>query len=263
MVIRPLIRPGCQLMRRGTHHLQVGTNPGVVFPDQPGLVSVLRLMDGVRTLDRLAELTRDEFHGDLASVVRELISQGALISGIPRRRRPSLRVALVGHDLGADFRRVVASLLYGHVLIDHAEPDITITDCAGEADRAVFDALHQVGAAYLPVTFDGPQVRVGPLATPGKSPCLFCYDAWRTDWDSAWPFLLSQCSSTRVGDLGTAAPIQHATAAFVASNILSLDAAQTPDLVGHVVHFDHELQPKSWHTIGFHHRCGCTLLPGC
>jgi hypothetical protein len=54
--LRPTIRPGAPLLRRDATHLQVGTSPGTVIDDRPGLRSFLRLLNGARDVDQLRRL---------------------------------------------------------------------------------------------------------------------------------------------------------------------------------------------------------------
>jgi len=45
---------------------------------------------------------------------------------------------------------------------------------------------------HLPVVFSDREVRIGPLVTPGRGPCLHCLDLTLTDIDAAWPRIASQ-----------------------------------------------------------------------
>ena len=60
VTLRPTIRPGAPLLRRDATHLQVGTSPGIVIDDRPGLRSFLRFLDGVRDVERLRVLARTD-----------------------------------------------------------------------------------------------------------------------------------------------------------------------------------------------------------
>ena len=57
---RPTIRPGAPLLRRDSTHLQVGTSPGTVIGDRPGLRPFLRLLNGVRDVEQLRRLARTD-----------------------------------------------------------------------------------------------------------------------------------------------------------------------------------------------------------
>jgi bacteriocin biosynthesis cyclodehydratase domain-containing protein len=50
---------------------------------------------------------------------------------------------------------------------------------------------------HLPVVFTDTGVRVGPVLTPGRGPCLYCLELARTDEDPAWPALATQLLGRR------------------------------------------------------------------
>ena len=101
-----------------TTHLQVGTSPGIVIDERPGLRSFLRLLNGVRDVERLRVLARTD------SPSSRPTSRGPEAAARLRRRRrrqrplvrrPRLRVAL--HD-DAGSRPLTRAI--GHVLADSA-----------------------------------------------------------------------------------------------------------------------------------------------
>lgn len=63
---------------------------------------------------------------------------------------------------------------------------------------------------HLPVIFSDTQIRIGPLVTPGRGPCLYCLELDHADADPAWPRIASQLQ-------GRTAPTENAR--------LSIDAA--------------------------------------
>ena len=93
MPFRPALRPGAPLLRRDATHLQVGTSPGIVIADRPGLIDLLRLLDGARDVERLAAIARTtipELTVPVADVLAELRSAGVVFdatrwSGAGRR----------------------------------------------------------------------------------------------------------------------------------------------------------------------------------
>ncbi|MBK5217419.1 MAG: hypothetical protein JJE02_07535, partial [Propionibacteriales bacterium] len=141
MGIRPAIRPGAALLRRDRDHLQVGTAPGFVIRDQPGLIQVLRLFDGVRSVNALkAALSDDvpEFAGDLNAIVAELVAARIICdarqwdfpgrpflsdearfhcaSGLPTspiRRRGEYQVSLI-HDVGTSALAAIVETVLAH-----------------------------------------------------------------------------------------------------------------------------------------------------
>lgn len=117
VTLRPTIRPGAPLLRRDATHLQVGTSPGTVFDDRPGLRLFLRLLNGARDVDQLRRLVRSdvpELEGDVDDVLRPLLACGAVVdASLLQIRRPRLRVAL--HE-DASSRPLARAI--GHALAD-------------------------------------------------------------------------------------------------------------------------------------------------
>ena len=93
MTFRPALRPGAPLLRRDATNLQVGTSPGVVISDQPGLLALLRLTDGTRDVERLqayADSNIPELDCDVAALMRQLLAIGVVYDSsrwsAPQRR---------------------------------------------------------------------------------------------------------------------------------------------------------------------------------
>ena len=180
--LRPIIRPGAPLLRRDANHLQVGTSPGIVIDDRPGLRSFLRLLDGVRDVEQLRRLVRSdvpELEGDVDDVLRPLLACGAVIDARQMTaRRPRLSVAL-HDDTGS---RPLARAI-GHVLtdlgirsIEPPDPDLLLVVSCGEPARTVFDQARLRSITHMTVVLDKDRVRIGPLVIPGVTPCLTCLD---------------------------------------------------------------------------------------
>ena len=100
VTLRPTIRPGAPLLRCDATYLRVGTSPGTVIADRPGLRSFLRLLNGARDVDQLRRLARSdvpELAADVEDVLRPLLACAAVVDASPLQvPRPRLRVAL--HD---------------------------------------------------------------------------------------------------------------------------------------------------------------------
>jgi hypothetical protein len=271
MPVRPVLLPGAPLLRRDAHHLQVGTSPGIVFTDRPGLVPLLRLLDGLHSIDSLQELAAafiPDLREPVANVLTELLAIGALVDGVQEvattRRRAAHRIAF---DDNLDARQIVAATRTviqagGISQLASPDPDLLIFASCGEAPRAGFEQAVQLGRDHLPVVIDQDRVRIGPFVRPGRSPCVGCHDLHRTDWDSAWPALLHQ-----FGHPATSLypPILdpltlHAAAVEIAAEVFAHADGSTPRTIGHclVVGPDHD-ERTIW-PIGFHHRCACDLL---
>ena len=180
--MRPTIRPGAALLRRDATHLQVGTSPGTVIDDRPGLRPLLRLLNGVRDLDQLRRLVRSdvpELEADVADVLRPLLACGAVVDARSLFvRRPRLRVALHDDSGARPLARAIGQALadLGIESLDPPEPDLLLVVSCGEPPRAVFDQARRHRLSHLPVVIDEERVRIGPVVIPGLTPCLTCLD---------------------------------------------------------------------------------------
>ena len=292
MPLRPALRPGAPLLRRDAKHLQVGTSPGIVITDRPGLLALLHLMDGARDVARLWALAGSDIPDldvDVADVVRELQSLGAVFdasrwSGPGRpgleaesrhtslggedpaslRLRTSLRVSF-HHDGGS--RPLVVSTQAilsqaGVTDLDSLDPELLVIVSCGEPSRRVFDRPMLVGLDHLPVVVDEDRVRIGPFVRPGHTPCVGCHDQHRADWDHLWPSIASQLGRQT---FAMTPPALSATATHAGALELAVEVLAHAD--GHdlrtrgfclAVGPAHDARIR-W-PVPFHHRCACDLL---
>ncbi|MCO7241091.1 hypothetical protein, partial [Aeromicrobium sp. CnD17-E] len=95
MTLRPVLLPGGDVVRRDARRLTVVGRPDVVLADRPGLVALLRLLDGrsLESVERLAGERVPELEDDPRSVVQQLLARGALRAG-PQPRLPRLSVRI-------------------------------------------------------------------------------------------------------------------------------------------------------------------------
>jgi hypothetical protein len=268
VTLRPTIRPSAPLLRRDANHLQVGTSPGTVIDDRPGMRAFLRLLNGVRDVEQLRRLVRTEvpeLEDDVDDVLAPLLASGAVVDARSLDvKRPRLRVAV--HD---DVGSRPLSRAVGHVITDLGlrsleppDPDLLLVLSCGEPARAVFDQARHDGIAHLPVVLDEDRVRVGPLVIPGLTPCLTCHDLHRTDWDHAWPALLPQLGrSPRLVAPTLPAPLAYAAAAEIGVEVMALDAGSRPRTAGQVLAIGPEHDTRVAWPVAFHHGCACALLP--
>lgn len=268
-VIRPTLRPGAPLLRRDATHLQVGTSPGIVIDDRPGLRSFLHLLDGVRDVARLRHVVRadiPELQDDVDDVLRPLLACGAVIDGRSLHvRRPRLRVGVRDDAASRLLTRAVDHVLtdLGFASLDTTDPDLLVVISCGEPARAIFDQAHRHGVTHLLVVLDEDRVRVGPLVVPGVTPCLACLDLHRTDWDHAWPALLPQLgrAARSVTAPTLAAPLRYVAAAEVGVEVLAVAAGLRPRTAGRVLAIGPEHDARATWPVAFHHGCACALLP--
>lgn len=288
---RPALRPGAVLLRRDSYHLQVGTSPGYVLTDRPGLFSMLTLLDGIRDVRRLITLASrfiPEFTDDLPETLQGLMAAGVVfdarlwdLPGVPQLSLEARAAALVGHEpagvgLRSTFRwtinadaqvqglaDIVTEILIrsGFTAPYDLDPALHIMISSGEPNRTRFETAMDSGLDHLRVVVEESRVRIGPLVQPGRTPCINCHDLHRRDWDAAWPALMTQFGSA------SAAPapaldtlmLYHA-AVVVAAEAISCCGHSTLTALGSclVLGPGHD-ELNSW-PVTFHPQCSCTLL---
>ncbi len=271
MTFRPALRPGALLLRRDAGHLQVGTSPGIVVADRPGLVPLLRLLDGVRGVGRLQEMVDaavPELDAPVSAVLTELCALGVVVdaSSIERAtlRRAGHRVRIEATPGAGDLVRAMSALLTssGVIHLTSTDPDLLVVVSYAEASRGRYEQASVLGLDHLPVVVDEDRVRVGPLVQPGRTPCLTCHDLHRADWDPAWPVLLHQMDGPLVrGPLGPLNALTTQAAALEAtSEVLAHADGRATRTAGRclVVGPGHD-ERTTW-PVAFHHRCSCDLL---
>lgn len=271
MTFRPALRPGAPLLRRSATHLQVGTSPGIVIVDRPGLAALLRLLDGVRDVDRLQQMATidiPELDEPVATVLTELRAVGAVVDATAVSETSSRRASVtIGVDAGrgtTEIVRLTRSALssVGITSFDAAEPELVVIASLGEAARSVFERASLLGVDHLPVVIDEDRVRIGPFVRPGRTPCVGCHDLHRADWDPAWPALIHQLG--RRPPLAQPAAVDplslHSAAIELAAEIVALVDGHTPRTVGRCLVIGPAHDERSMWPVAFHHRCACDLL---
>jgi len=258
--VRPTVKPGAAVLRRDIDHLQVGTSPGVIVHDRPGLYPFLRSLDGTRdlaTLRRHAALDHPELDADVDEVLAPLIAAGAVID-LPDVASPRLRLAVAHDGPATAFAHLVGSLAAAVNVDVSPEPDLTVTVSSGEPPRApLLDAAH-TGAAHLVVVLDGEDVRIGPFVLPGRSPCLGCLDLHRSGWDPVWPALVPQFGVAQRHALSVLT--EHAAAAEVIAQCVQFAHGELPRTASEVIVVDADRTIRTLASSHFHPRCTCALL---
>ena len=286
MTFRPALRPGTSVLRRGPRHLQVGTAPGRVIADQPGLHALLHALDGHRDADVLGRLV-PELGAGARELLQRLASQGVVVDGggwDPRHDDEARHLALAGHDpdVLARRRRTTVALhadrgsralldVVGGVLGEagvctdpDAAADVLVVASVGEPAREVFAEAVRRRIRHLVVRVEADDVHLGPFVHPGRTPCLGCSDHARVEHDPAWAALLPQLG--RAGGRnppGTGAVLRHAAGAAIAASVLAAIDTDTSPHAGAVETWGPSAREPRQRRVTFHHRCACALLPVC
>lgn len=269
MAFRPALRPGAPLLRRDATHLQIGTSPGIVIPDRPGLLALLRLLDGVRDVERLQQLVGEripDLRAPLPRLLSELLASGAIVDASVRRR-PRRSTSSVGFDADHGCQQIVdasCAILSasGLTRLGSTDPELLIISSCGEAARTRFERAILLSTPHLAVVVDEDRVRIGPLVRPGLTPCVNCHDLHRTAWDRAWPALLHQLGrpAAAVTSIGLDAATAHAAAVEIAVEILAFLDGQRPRTIGQCLLIGPRHDERLTRAIAFHPSCTCNVL---
>jgi hypothetical protein len=238
----------------------VGTNPGVVIRDRPGLYPLLLSLDGIRDLDALRRQARREIPEltvDVAEALAPMIAAG-LVVDTPRKARPTLRVDLAHDGPSSALARTITSLLARSGIAVGPDPDLIVILSSGEPDRATLADAVDCRMNHLPVVLDGDVVRIGPFVVPGRSPCVGCTDLHRATWDPGWPALVPQFGRAVRHDVSILA--QHIAAAEVAAACLEFADGSLPDRLGRIRTVGIDRRVRVDGHAAFHPRCACSLL---
>ncbi|WP_344326786.1 hypothetical protein [Aeromicrobium halocynthiae] len=260
---RPRLVDGAVVVRRDAHHLLVGTDPGVVVPDRPGLLALLRCLDGVRDVGVLQAMAEESIAADVPQVLQELAARGVLTVA-PDRPVARLTVVLRAGP-GCTALEAVLRQSLDDLPVVPAGPDgpgLVLQLSSHEPPRSLLDALVRDGRPHLLVRRTGRGWRVGPYVAPGHSPCVRCADLARIDVDPQWAAVLPQlevppllAARDRAGDAAA-----WETAALVGREVVRAALGVRPRSVGAVLRHGED---DGWHVhqpVAFHHRCGCWLL---
>ena len=233
--MRPMLRPGTHVLRRGRGELQVGLDPesALVLPDSPVVRDSLRLLTGPAHLDRAPDPATldllDRHHElvderDLGPTHDRLTPHAAAAlarcSGprtpVARRSRADFRIRTrtFGGEPAPALREEFVSLT-GSAGLQEAtprserSPGCGVLLGVGEPARELLDGWTRAGTPYLLVRLVEGRAVVGPFVVPGSTACLRCLDAHCTDADPAWPLLVRQYAeaSSRPRADGTPEPV--------------------------------------------------------
>ena len=297
--MRPVLRPGCTLLRRDAAHVQVGLEPGraVVLRDSPRLREVVGAMDGVRDEAEVVATVAASLGdaGGTRRMVEALSAAGVVTDAEPLRaaaapaeaahllaradhpsaaaRRIDVRKrARIDVDGTGPLADSVAGLLsssgVGSVRTTAAprgarEPDVVVlVGTVTTGDRA--DRLVTAGVPHLPASVIDGTATLGPFVLPGRTACLRCVDATRTDRDPCWPRLVAQLRGPAPAPPGMPEPrspvLESVLGAWCAREVLAHLSHGDVVTYGASLRFDDDLVEQVRHTWPLHPRCGCALL---
>jgi hypothetical protein len=250
--MRPLLRPGTHLLRRGDGSLQLGLDPGtaVILPAGPGpdgldgldrldgspvpgsIRPVLDLLGGQQLVcdERVAHRTVGPVSpaarpgpspGAAAALLRQHGDQAADL--LDRRASTALDTVLFGATppsaLEPLLHGVAAELGLGVRRPSASSgPDrparVGVLLGVGEPERELADDWLRQGVPHVVLRLTEGRAVVGPFVDPGRTACLRCVDAHHTDADPVWPLLVQQYARavTRPRDDGLPEPVDPSLA---------------------------------------------------
>lgn len=302
--VHPILRPGLAVYRRNTRQLQFGTAPDDCFvvEDRPGLVALLRLLNGMRDAATVACLARERIPAlvdDPEALLGALAREGIVVD--------APRCHAAEHALGPEARSLVAqrvmpdevenrlmrrSQSYTEIRADGpAEPfaagvadalratgidttrasdtlaTVVVVVSTGQGDRSLFARLRHDHLPHLAVAVCGSRVDVGPFVCPGLTPCVECLDLWRHTSDPSWAAVTAQFDAPLVyaggmGDTAVSAATRLAATALVTDEVATFCDDTVPHTTATTITIGPGAYDRAEAASAFHPRCRCREVRG-
>lgn len=284
------------MFRRDPSQLQLGSGPGtgLLLSDRPGLVDLLRLLDGDRDTATIACLARERIP-DLADSPEQLIdalraagvivdaaawddidpplrgearslAAGGVESGLARDRllgRGQTRVEIRTDDAAEPLATATAERL-GELGIEtthsrSAQVAVVLVIAQGAAARDTFTALRYERVPHLAVGIDGPVVHIGPFVHPYVTPCVECIDRARAEWDPSWPAIVPQLGTplVRVEASCLSTTTQATAAALIAGEVMTFCDELEPLTAAQSIALGPGVHDRIENGLDFHPDCAC------
>ncbi len=285
--MRPMLRPGLQILRRDVYTIQLGLEwPGVgAIGDSAALRAVLSAIDGYRDAYGVVQavtaagVPAAEAEVALATLVETgaVVDQGcgrapgvpeatwsawSLLAGPGRdasdvaRDRTACRVHVIGQGQVAD--RVSRLLEAARVSVTRpSRADVLVVTSDREPERRVSDAVMHSSQPHLWVYVRDLVGVVGPFVLPGETACLRCVDSARRERDPAWPTLLDS-AATRPAYAAACDEVLATLVAAWATHEIALWASRIrPHTWGRVVEVPPGVGNPDDEAFAPHPGCGC------
>lgn len=285
--MRPILRPGLQVLRRDVHTVQLGLDwPGVcTLRGTTALTAVLEAVDGFRDCSGvvLAAAHAGISPTDAQSALEVLIDCGALVdqatvwrrddheaawaslwllAGPFRaaddvvRARSRHRAEVRGRGAVADAVRSVLGLS-GVAAAPPGGADLVVLASDCEPDRELAHEVMREGAPHVWVYTREVVGVIGPFVVPGRSGCLRCVDLARSELDPAWPTLLA-CAAAHPPTAPACDPLLATLiGAWAAQEVAVWASGLRPQTWGGVIELPQGFGGVSAETFEMHPGCGC------
>lgn len=286
--MRPLLRPGLQILRRDARSLQLGLDwPGLcTLSETPALRAVLAAIDGFRDLQGVVMAAVDAgADPDAAqSAVDVLIDCGAIVDQaacwrfetdegswaswwllagpgrsaadvIAERRRRVVRVQ--GTGLVAAQVRSLLTAACVPWSDDSTAPDLVVLAHDREPPRCVADSHMRDGVAHVWAWVREVVGVVGPFVVPGVTGCLRCADQRRAEVDPAWLTLL-ESAAVRQPVVPACDPLLAAlVGAWTASEVTVWASGLRPQTLDAIIEVPQGFGDVDRQSLQPHPQCGC------
>lgn len=284
--MRPMLRPGLQVLRRDAQTIQFGLDwPGVAaLRETPALRAVLSQADGFKDTDGVvlaaadndvaAQQARDALHllidcgilVDQAAYRRDGVDEQTwaslwLLAGPTRTADEVLAaqrdrsVQVCGSGRAAQAVRRVLSQAAMQMADDDADLMLIASDV--EHDRALADQAMRDGRPHLWVGVRDLVGVIGPLVQPGRTACIRCVDAAYTDRDRAWSTLVESAAVHRRQAAACDPTVAALVGAWAAQEVVAWASGVRPQTSGAVVEVPMGFGDVQRHEFDLHPKCGC------
>ena len=285
--MRPILRPGLQILRRDINTIQLGLDwPGVcTLRETTALAAVLAAVDGFRDCSGvvLAAVESGVSRPEALAALELLIDCGALVdqalawrnseseaawaslwllAGPARsaadvaRGRQRHRVEVRGTGQVADAARTMLPLA-GVARAAPGGADLVVLASDSEPSRDLADQAMREEVDHLWV-FSREVVGVlGPFVVPGSSACLRCADLARAELDPAWPILLQSAAAHRPAAPACDPLLARLLGAWAAQEVAVWASGLRPQTWDCVIEIPQGFGVVGAQNFDMHPRCGC------
>ncbi|MBA3264998.1 MAG: hypothetical protein H0T14_01305 [Nocardioidaceae bacterium] len=286
--MRPMLRPGLQILRRDMFTLQLGLDwPGLaVVEETPVVRAVLDAIDGYRDVAGVvlcamdaAGLPRSDCEAALALLVEcgAVVAQTATSSAVSEPAWTALSLLAGPDHTAADLLReradcsvyvdgvgqvasqVHAALALAKLKLSQtaAGAGLVVMATDSEPARSRVDDLMHLGVPHLWVCLRDLVGVLGPFVIPGHTACLRCVDAARTDRDPAWPALLDAAAARPLPVTASDPVLCALVASWAVLEAQTWAAGLHPQTSDRVIEVPYGCGAVQTEEFDLHPHCGC------
>lgn len=138
-------------------------------------------------------------------------------------------------------------------------PDIAVVIAHHAVEPRLVSGFMSADVRHVPIVFSGHGADVGPLVTPGRTPCTSCLAAHRRDADAAWPAVAAQLAHRAVPAIAGSLALEAGIAVMhlIREDARHPERSSTTSLVLHRDRAHREIRMHRPHA-----ECRCRSLAG-